>query len=309
VPLGPGAEFDAIRELLEQWGPLSAGAGDDAALLTVPAGARLVASTDATVEDVHFRDGWITPTEIGYRAVTAALSDLAAMGAAPLGVLTAWVVPASWRSRVADIAHGVGEAVARAGTVVMGGNLSDGSKLAITSTVLGSVRTPLRRDGVRVGDALYVTGRLGGVGAALAAFLAGNTPGPEHRERFARPVARLSEGEWLATYGAHAAVDISDGLVADAAHLAAAGRVGIELDLGAIPLAPGVTARAALVSGEEYELLVAAPGALDGDAFQNAHQVPLTMVGRVVARHPGQVVVLEDGHHVAVGHGHDQFLA
>ncbi len=307
VTLGPGAEFDAIRHLLEGWGPLSTGAGDDAAVLDVPAGERLVVSVDATVENVHFRRGWIRPAEIGYRAVTAALSDLAAMGARPLGVLTAFVLSEPWREQLPEVARGIGTAVAAAETVVLGGNISAGAEFGISTTVLGYGARLLRRDAVRAGDRLYVTGRLGGPGAALAALLAGRMPLPEHRERFAHPSARLAEGRWLAAAGAASAVDISDGLAADAAHLAAAGGVGVELVLEAIPAMDGLTPREALTSGEEYELLVSAPHALDVAAFVRTFGISLTGIGRAVAEHPGEVVVLDAGRRVAGGRGHDHF--
>ncbi len=307
--MGPGAEFDAIRGLLDQWGPRSAGAGDDAALLDVPSGERLVASVDSSVEGVHFRRDWITPAEIGYRAVTAALSDLAAMGALPLGVLTAIVLPKSWCDELPGIAEGIGVAVSSADTRVMGGNLSAGAEFSITTTVLGHAApgVVLRRDAVRSGDTLYVTGRLGGVGAALSALLAGRAPLPEQRERFAHPAARLAEARWLAAGGARAAIDISDGLVADAGHLAAASGVGIDLELGALPLLGGVAPRDALVSGEEYELLVAAPKELDAAAFAARFGQPLTAVGCAVAGHPGAVEVRDAGRRVAAGRGHDHF--
>ncbi|MGH7670121.1 MAG: thiamine-phosphate kinase [Gemmatimonadaceae bacterium] len=307
VNLGPGAEFDAIRRLLHHWGPLSSGVGDDAAVLDLPPGHLLVASVDTAIENVHFRRGWITPVEIGYRAVTAALSDIAAMGALPLGVLTAFVLPDPWRERLAEIAEGVGMAVAGAETAVVGGNISAGAELSITTTVLGHSAAVVPRDGVRAGHHLYVTGRLGGPGAALAALLAGRDPLPVYRERFAHPSARLAEGRWLAAAGAASAVDISDGLAADAAHLAAAGGIGVELDLGAIPVIDGVTPLDAMVSGEEYELLVSSPQALDVAAFERAFRIPLTRVGRAVAEHAGEVVVLDAGRRVAGGRGHDHF--
>jgi thiamine-monophosphate kinase len=304
--MGPGAEFDVIRGLLDQWGPHSAGAGDDAAIVDVPAGEQLLASVDTAVEGVHFRRTWLTPAEIGYRAVTSALSDLAAMGAAPLGVLTAFALPESWRARLSEIAEGIGMAVADAGTVVLGGNLSAAAELSITTTVLGHATRPLRRDGARDGDLLYVSGRLGGPGAALESMLAGRTPAPEHRDRFAHPVARLAEGQWLAAAGAHAAVDLSDGLVSDAAHMASASRVKLEFDLRAIPLVADVGPRDALVSGEEYVLLVTAP-ALDVEAFATQFGIPLTAVGRVVGGPAGQVEVLDEGRRVAGGRGHTHF--
>lgn len=303
--MGPGAEFDAIRRLLEQWGPHSAGAGDDAAVLDVPPGEHLIASVDTSVEGVHFRRAWLTPAEIGYRAVAAALSDLAAMGAQPLGVLTAIVLPEPWRDKLSEIAEGIGVAVSSAETRVLGGNLSAGAEFSITTTVLGHAGAVLRRDAVRAGDVLYLTGRVGGAGAALSALLAGRAPSPEQRERFVHPEPRIAEARWMAAAGARAAIDISDGLAADAGHLAAASGVGIELELEAVPAVAGVSPRDALASGEEYELLVAAPPGLDSAAFTAQFGLPLTAVGRAVAEHAGIVEVRNAGRRVAVGPGHD----
>src|SRR5712664_3042862 len=113
IPLGHGAEFDAIREMLAQWGDHARGIGDDAAVLDVPAGEQLVTSTDASVEGVHFRRDWLLPAEIGERATAAALSDLAAMAATPLGLLLALGVPDDWREELARLAGGVGVVAAR----------------------------------------------------------------------------------------------------------------------------------------------------------------------------------------------------
>ncbi|HRN54682.1 MAG TPA: AIR synthase related protein, partial [Gemmatimonadaceae bacterium] len=106
VAMGPGREFDAVRALLEQWGPAARGVGDDGAVLDVPPGEKLVVSTDTTVEEVHFRRAWLAPEEIGWRATQAALSDLAAMGARPLGVLLALTVPRDWRGELPALAEG-----------------------------------------------------------------------------------------------------------------------------------------------------------------------------------------------------------
>jgi thiamine-monophosphate kinase len=309
IPLGPGREFDVIRDLVRRWGTAAHGIGDDAAVLDVPAGRRLVASTDATVENVHFRRTWLEPSEIGYRAATAALSDLAAMAASPIAMLVAMSVPPGWREAVGEIADGIGEAARTFDAPITGGNLTSGNDLALTVTVLGSAARPLARDGARPGDRLYVTGTLGGPGCALVAWESGRTPMVEHRARFARPSARIREAIWLAAHGATAAIDISDGLMADVRHLAAASGVEACLELDAIPTISGASPRDAAVSGEEYELLVAAPAPIDEHAFAREFGVPLTRIGVVSeAGADGPIVRLRlHGTFVDPPPGHDHF--
>jgi thiamine-monophosphate kinase len=302
--LGPGAEFDAIRRLLDRWGTLASGVGDDAAVLSMPRGDLLVVSVDSAIEGRHFRAAWLSPTEIGYRAVAAALSDIAAMAARPQGVLVALGVPDAWRNRLDEIADGIGEAVAASNTAILGGNLSAANELSITTTVLGSVFLPLARRGAKPADRVYVTGTLGGAGAALAQLLAGEMA-PAHRERYAHPSPRIAEARWLADAGASAAIDISDGLGADARHLATASGIELALDGASLPLADGVDLERAAQSGEEYELLVTAPHALDTAAFEARFRLPLTEIGRAVAGVPGAVHIAGvPDLHLA---GHDHF--
>ena len=301
--LGPGAEFDAIRAVLKRLGPHAKGVGDDAAVLSLARGDSVVVSVDAFVENRHFRRGWLTPREIGRRAVVAAMSDLAAMAARPIGVLLALVVPSAWRADLDALTDGFGEAVTECDAVVVGGNMSDGSELSITTTVLGGAFAPLARNGARAGDRVYVTGRLGAPAAALERLYRGEDPGP-FRERFARPHARLAEARWLADGGATAAVDVSDGLVADLRHLAAASHARIELDAERLPCFAGVSVEAALASGEECELAVTASGPFDRDGFSHRFGVPLTEIGRVVA---GEPAVDVRGARVAAISGHDHF--
>jgi thiamine-monophosphate kinase len=305
LALGAGDEFDAIRAMLRAWGAGATGIGDDAALLWVPEGARLVVSTDATFEGVHFRRGWLTPREIGARATAAALSDLAAMAASPIGLLLALGVPPAWRGELEEIAHGVGELAAEVGCPIVGGNVTRAAELSLTITVLGATARPLTRDAARVGDQLFVTGVLGGPGAALEALRRDATPREADRERFASPRPRLAEARWLAEHGAHAAIDISDGLVADAGHLAAASGVQLTLDLGALACMGGVTPQAAAVSGEEYELLVALPPAspIDTEDFRRRFGLRLTAIGRVIEG--AGVSVGELGARVDLPRGHD----
>lgn len=278
TPLGPGAEFDAIRQMLARWGDRAVGIGNDAAVVRLPRGDSLVASVDAAVEGQHFRREWLSPREIGYRAVTAALSDLAAMAAVPVGVLLALELPATWLPDLSDLADGIGDAVDAANAHILGGNVTGGERLSITTTALGSAFTVVTRRGAHGGDRVYVTGTFGAPGAALERLLRGEAPG-EYRERFARPRARLAESRWLAEHGATAAIDVSDGLLADLRHLAAASAARIDIDAQRVPRVAGVSAEQALSSGEEYELIVTAASPFDADEFQRIFAVPLTDVG------------------------------
>jgi thiamine-monophosphate kinase len=282
VAMGRGGEFDAIRAMLARWGALAEGIGDDAAVLVPPSDGQLVVSTDASVEGVHFRAGWLTAEEIGARATAAALSDVAAMGGEARWVLVALEVPEAWRAELPALADGIGRLVADANARIIGGNITRGERLALTLTVIGSTAHPVMRSGARVGDSLWVTGQLGGPRRAIAAFEAGEAPAADDRARFASPVPRLREGAWLAAIGARAMLDLSDGLSTDAGHLAAASGVRCELWADAIPCVTGATVEEALASGEEYELLVATHADLDSVGFMRRFGVPLTRVGRVL---------------------------
>jgi len=291
--MGPGHEFDAIRLLMARWGDLAVGIGDDAAVLPSVGTRSRVISTDACVEGAHFRRGWIRPDEIGARAAAAALSDLAAMGARADAVLLAMTIPDEWRDSLGDIADGIARVVRPTGARIVGGNLSRGPALSITTTALGSASRPIARRGAIPGDVLVVTGELGGPGAAVREWDAGHEPSPWARRRFASPEPRLAEGVALELAGVHAMLDISDGLVADARHLAAASGVRIRIEAQLVPLGHGITVREALESGEEYELLAAVPQHAATTLlteWPTRFGVPLTAIGRVVAHEEGGAV-------------------
>ena len=298
VTLGPGREFASIARWVRQWGARAHGIGDDAAILDVPTGTRLVVSTDTTTENVHFRRAWVSPLEIGWRAAMAALSDLAAMGADPLGVLIALGAPVSWDQEIDEVLQGVGDACAAAKAPIIGGDTTRSPVLTLGVTVLGSAVAPMRRDGARPGDWIYLTGSLGGPWGALKAWEAGKMPRATHRARFARPVARLSMGAWCAANGATAAIDLSDGLVADAGHIAAASKARLTIELANVPVLGGVLAVDALASGEEYELLVTGPEGMAA-AARAARIGTLIPIGRVGAPTPadGAGVIVRDGPH------------
>jgi thiamine-monophosphate kinase len=294
--LGPGREFDRVRRIAAALGRLGTGLGDDCAVLA-PADRFLVASTDVSVEQVHFRREWLSLEEIGWRATAAGLSDLAADGAEAAGILVALTVPESAEDGdVVELMRGAGAAADEVGAAVVGGDLSAGSCWSVAVTVLGWAAAPVTRAGARPGDALWVTGSLGGPRAALEAWRRGDEPDPSARRAFAHPIPRITAGRWLAARGARAMIDLSDGLGADAAHLAAASGAAVVLDLDHLPVAPSATPEArrlrlpverfAAESGEEYELLVALPDAFDQDsatAFREATGVILTRVGRMAA--------------------------
>jgi thiamine-monophosphate kinase len=306
LPMGEGKEFDAIRAMLQVWGTRARGIGDDAAIVDLPPGQRLVVSTDASVEGVHFRREWLTPEEVGGRATTAALSDLAAMGALPGGLLLALGVPAEWSGALVALSRGVGDAAAAVGCPIIGGNVVRSRELSLTITVLGTVARPLTRSGALAGDGIFVTGRLGGPRAAVRAWMDGSTPRVEHRARFAAPRARIAEARWLADAGCHAAIDVSDGLIADAGHLALASGVHLDLDLAALPCVKGVSLDEAASGGEEYELIVAlAPdGPVDPGAFEQRFGLPLTRIGTAAA---GAGIAIKGAARVDHPRGHDHF--
>lgn len=303
IPLGPGAEFDAIGGLVARWGSAARGIGDDCAVLPMPPREAVCASTDTSVEGVHFRREWLSPREIGYRATAAALSDLAAMAATPLGLLTAISLPDAWRGELVDLADGIADAARLVGAPIVGGDTSRGAQLSITVTALGSAFEPIGRAGARVADHLYVTGRFGGPMMALRALLRGERPDPEHRERFARPVPRIGEARWLAEQGASALIDVSDGLAGDLRHVAAASGAHLQLFVDKLPVFPGVDQLEAFGGGEEYELVACVPHKVDVHAFEREFGIPLTEIGRVLegaafvrARFKGDRVDLPAGH-------------
>lgn len=269
-------EFERIAEIRRRLGVsaepggLLVGNGDDAVVLAPSASAQVL-SVDAQVEGVHFRQDLLSAEDIGYRALSAALSDLAAMGATPRAALLAIVVPASCDdARLFAIADGVAEAASQYRCPIVGGNLARGGELSLTTTVVGECGGPaLTRAGARDGHGLFVAGELGGAALGLRALLAGRGElVPEAARCWRRPLARIDAGRAIANQ-ASAAIDVSDGLLQDLAHLASASSVGFEVELERLPLAAELSAHAALVGsdalalalsgGEDYALLYTAP--------------------------------------------------
>lgn len=309
LSLGQGAEFDHIRAIWARLGRRMVSSGDDCAI--VPVGpTSLAVSSDLSVEGTHFRRGWMSPFEIGFRAATAAFSDLAAVAATPLGVQVAIGASAELHDDVLpDLMLGVGEAASRLRARVWGGDLVRSENMVIDVTVVGRIDgEPVRRSGASPGDLLFVTGWLGGPAAALRSWEAGVEPEAWCRNRFVAPAARTVEGQWLLGHGARAMIDLSDGLLADAGHLAVASGVAAAVNLETVPCGGGIAPREAVVGGEEYELLCAVPPAAAGHLpvdFARIFGLPLTCVGECRA---GQgVQLLEDGVPVEIPDGFRHF--
>jgi thiamine-monophosphate kinase len=292
--LGSGPEFDRIREIARVLGDRARPLDDDCALLA-DGDASLALSTDMSVEGVHFRLDWIDLPEIGWRATAAALSDLAAEGAAPIGVLSAITVPpGAGNHELTELAGGIGEAAAAVGAAVIGGDLSTGPVWSVAVTVVGRAPRAVTRAGARPGDAIWVTGVLGAARAAIEAWRRGVSPVEDARRAFAHPEPRISAGLWLAAHGARAMLDLSDGLAGDAEHLAAASGVRIDLALEMVPVSTAAIAEArrldlpvqqfAAEGGEDFELLVVLPpdfGPAEVRDFEGACGLALTRIGTV----------------------------
>lgn len=299
----PRSEFDliaALREQLPAGGErVVVGSGDDAAVVRA-GGAHSVVSVDTTVDGVHARldlgDPISSARSFGWRALTTALSDLAAMGVgAAAGSTEAYValtLPTDLPDdRAVAIAAGLGDAARAYGTSVVGGDVTSGPVVVASVTVVGWTDGPahaaapsgaaasvLTRGGARPGDLIGLTGPLGRAAAGLALLTgrAGDQPVPGTGAEpllaaYLRPEPHLAQGAALRAAGATSAIDLSDGLLQDAGHVATASRAALQLDAGRVPLAPGAAAvaarlatdpvRFAVTGGEDFALLVTVPAA------------------------------------------------
>jgi thiamine-monophosphate kinase len=278
--LGEFGLIARIAAAISQPSDVLVGIGDDAAVLDTGGDELLVATCDAQVEDIHFRLRSLSSYDLGRRALAVNLSDLAAMGARPRFALVSLLLPPTLDVAVIDgIYAGLQAEATQFHLAIVGGNIArNADRLIVDITLLGTgVRGRLlRRDQARPGEVVMVTGSLGMAAAGVLLTedeqLAARVPaGIFAAVRAAQnvPTPRVAAGQWLAEHDITTAIDISDGLAADLAHICAASHVGVQLDADALPIDPDVTTVAkqagrdpqnlALFGGEDYELLFTVP--------------------------------------------------
>lgn len=298
----PVDEFELIRRFFSRDAEaVNVGVGDDGAVLTPEPGLQQVQVIDTLVEGVHFPAN-VAAADVGYRAVAVNLSDIAAMGARPRWMtlaLTLWDKDELW---VEDFAAGLFAAADEYGVVLVGGDTTQGDSVVVSVNITAEVEkdAALLRSGARSGDTIFVTGTVGDAAAGLQLM-----QNDEHDEflaqRFLRPTARVATGRDLVGK-AHAAIDISDGLIADLAKLLHASGAGAEIEVDNVPRSAALlnrfdadsALRFALTGGDDYELCFTAP------AHAVAGLADFTAIGTVtetsdlVCRRAGEIVEVDD---------------
>lgn len=301
------------------------GLGDDCAAVSLYGPTLL--TTDALIEEVHFRRSWTSLRTLGHKALAVNASDIAAMGGVPTFALLSLGLPAEFSvEELNEFFDGFVAEASAYGAVLVGGNLSAAPCLMISVTLLG--RAPygmITRGGMHVGEELYVTGTLGDAALGLRLLQRGEKSGPAV-ERFLRPSARVQTGQLLARRKlVGGMIDVSDGLLQDLGHLCAESHVGAVVERHRLPPSnayadPSTKLRTGLVAeqdweltltgGEDYELLFSAPVGKARSLQQVAREsgCPITCIGRVVEKDRGIMVVDEAGHRCEIkGKGYDHF--
>jgi thiamine-monophosphate kinase len=262
--LGEFGLIAAIHAVLPRGDAVLVGVGDDAAVVRASDG-RVVASTDVLVEGRHFRRDWSSPQDVGVKAAAQNLADIAAMGAAPTALLVGVAVPADLPADwVLDMTRGMVSECGRAGALVAGGDVSSADTIMLGVTALGDLggRPPVSRSGATQGDQVAICGKVGWSAAGLALLTAGvpadalSAGQAELVSAHRRPRPQYSAGPQAALAGATAMIDISDGLLADLGHIAAASGVGIDVRTASLPVTDSIKSAAGLIGADWLEWLL-----------------------------------------------------
>jgi thiamine-monophosphate kinase len=287
--------IERIRRLAGRSASLIRGIGDDCAVVRPPRGHHLLATTDFSLEGVHFRRAWHPAEAVGHRCLARGLSDVAAMGGAPLAAFLSLALPSDLPPQWVDgFLRGFTRLAKRFRTPLAGGDIAQSPNGVLADVVvLGSAPRgkAILRSGARVGDDIYVTGNLGSGIAVLRRLqprgrrvrhqaATGKMSAAERKHFY--PTPRLEVGRWLRERGlASAMIDISDGLSTELSHICEESRVGAWISQAAIPVAPGATLHDALHGGDEYELLFTAPAGKHGRIPGRIAGVPIRWLGTI----------------------------
>jgi len=302
---------------------LIVGIGDDTAAWKEDSSIRL-ATVDSLVQDVHFSLETISWSELGWKSLAVNLSDIAAIGGAPGYALVSLSLPGD--TQVEDVVafyEGMNDIAQRFGVCIVGGDTCRAPIVSITITLLGNSRSQnlLRRSGAVPGDMIAVTGYPGSAAAGFEMMTYQLQFNEEAttclRNAFHRPWPRITEGQRLVEYGAAAAIDISDGLIADLEHICQASHVSARLEVDSLPIHPVVkenfgekATRLALTGGEDYELLFTADVNIMNKVKREI-QCPVTVIGRITDEEPYEVGLFDNsGNPVKIDRsGWDHFKA
>ena len=305
------------------------GPGDDAAVIEPGRRTRLVLTTDALVEDVHFSSAWSSPADIGHKALAVNLSDLAAMGAVPRWALVSLALPPAYQVDAAEaLVSGLAGLAATHGVSVAGGNITRSPGPLVVDVTAGGEVSPrkwLPRGGAKAGDELWLSGTVGGARAGLEMLREGGNKRTESVDlaacvlRHRRPEPRVRLGVAIARDGAaRAAMDLSDGLADAVSQIARASGCGARVDADAIPVEAGARSwwggrgldvvSAAVSGGEDYELLLAIPRRWGGRLRHVLRRVTRPAVTRIGAlTRVGELVLVRNGHEHAWPTGFEHF--
>ena len=307
--------------------PVVLGIGDDCAVLRPADGHDLLVTTDTQEEGVHFRRDWSTPEDIGWRCLAVNVSDVAAMGGAPLGAVVALSLPETLPVAFVEAMYDGMNALAEAyDCPIIGGNISKSAEpLSVTITVLGSAPRDgsLYRASARAGDGIWITGDLGAAKAGLEALIhpqaVAGLPTEAVLSRYRRPLPRLKEAQFLRQHGA-SLIDLSDGLSSDLAHICDASGVGARLHADRIPISDETRKVAgalgldpltlALHGGEDFELcLTALPDSAEPleQGFRKRFDCPLIWIGTIQASAGVTLYHSDGGEAPLIAGGYDHF--